>query len=590
MAFHRTLRFRIVVASAALSALIVTVVSVYVLRDARDRAIEVLETRVTEQAELIASSFPARLAGAPIADLASQSSGARVTVLDSEGEIVEDSHSFIGERPSLANRPEIDTALASGLSLSRGSDPVLGAESVIAIRLVEVDGVPDAFVRVALPISDADDSIENLRTTAIVGGVLVVVVATVFATLLSARLTRSIGTVTEGARLVAAGNLEYRLRPEPPLEVEQLATAVNEMAARLNGLIALEGRERGRIQSILSAMSDGVLVVDAEGTVELANPAALAILDGPAEFEPGGPLYALNRNYELNQIALNSAVAGESAKAEIDFLDSRRYVQVLAVPLPKTASDGEVNRSLVLLTDLTEMRRVETTRREFISNASHELRTPVAAISAAVETLQAGAVDEADTAREFLQRIADDTARMDTLIAQMLELSRLETGQAQLSLTPIDPATVIKQATDRIAAQASRAGIRVVSEVPGEVPAAREFHADQDRVVEALTNLLVNALRASSRGSRIDISASSDGDNMTFRVTDEGRGIDSDHLPHIFERFYKGDSSRSDAGAGLGLAIVKHIMEAHGGRVEVESSLGEGATFRLIFSSTLPGA
>jgi two-component system phosphate regulon sensor histidine kinase PhoR len=358
------------------------------------------------------------------------------------------------------------------------------------------------------------------------------------------------------------------------------------MAARLNGLIALEGRERGRIQSILSAMSDGVLVVDADGTVELANPAALEILDGPTEFEPGGPLYALNRNYELNQIAVESAAAGESERAEIEFLDSRRYVQVLAVPLPKTVSEGEINRSLVLLTDLTEMRRVETTRREFVSNASHELRTPVAAISAAVETLQAGAVDDIDTAREFLQRMADDTARMDVLIAEMLELSRLETGQTQLSLAPIDPATVIKQATDRIAAQASRAGIRVVSQAVSEDRSALEFRADQRRVVEALTNLIVNALRASSQGSRIDVSASSDGENVTFQVTDRGTGIDADHLPHIFERFYKADSSRSDPGSGLGLAIVKHIMEAHGGEVEVESSLGEGAAFRLIFPVT----
>ncbi|MCH8103854.1 MAG: hypothetical protein IIB28_11950, partial [Chloroflexi bacterium] len=222
MVFHRTLRFRIVLASAALSALIVTVVSIYVLRDARDRAIAVLEMRVTEQAELIARSFPARLAGAPIVDVASQSSGARVTVLNVEGEIVEDSHSFIGERPSLANLPEIAAALATGVSLSHGSDPVLGAESVIVIRLVEADGEPDGFVRVALPISDADDSIENLLTTAIVGGVIIVVAATLFAMFLSARLTRSIGTVTEGARLVAAGDLEHRLRPEPPLEVEQL--------------------------------------------------------------------------------------------------------------------------------------------------------------------------------------------------------------------------------------------------------------------------------------------------------------------------------------------------------------------------------
>ena len=589
MVFHRTLRFRIVLASAALSALIVTVVSIYVLRDARDRAIAVLEMRVTEQAELIARSFPARLAGAPIADVASQSSGARVTVLNVEGEIVEDSHSFIGERPSLANLPEIAAALATGVSLSHGSDPVLGAESVIVIRLVEADGEPDGFVRVALPISDADDSIENLLTTAIVGGVLIVVAATLFAMFLSARLTRSIGTVTEGARLVAAGDLEHRLRPEPPLEVEQLATAVNEMAARLSGLIALEGRERGRIQSILSAMSDGVLVVDADGTVELANPAALEILDGPAEFEPGGPLYALNRNYELNQIAVESAIAGESDQAEIDFLDSRRYVRVLAVPLPKEVSDTEVNRSLVLLTDLTEMRRVETTRREFVSNASHELRTPVAAISAAVETLQAGAIDDRETAREFLQRMADDTARMDSLIAEMLELSRLEIGLTQLSLSPIDPATVMKQATDQIAAQASRAGIQVVQIVSEDWPAGK-FQADQRRVVEALTNLLVNALRASPKGSRIDVSASSDGDRVTFQVTDQGRGIDADHLPHIFERFYKGDSSRSDAGTGLGLAIVKHIVEAHGGEVEVESSLGDGAAFRLIFPASPPVA
>ncbi|MCH8101973.1 MAG: ATP-binding protein [Chloroflexi bacterium] len=262
---------------------------------------------------------------------------------------------------------------------------------------------------------------------------------------------------------------------------------------------------------------------------------------------------------------------------------------MLAVPLPKEASDTEVNRSLVLLTDLTEMRRVETTRREFVSNASHELRTPVAAISAAVETLQAGAIDDRETAREFLQRMADDTARMDSLIAEMLELSRLEIGLTQLSLSPIDPATVMKQATDQIAAQASRAGIQVVQIVSEDWPAGK-FQADQRRVVEALTNLLVNALRASPKGSRIDVSASSDGDKVTFQVTDQGRGIDADHLPHIFERFYKGDSSRSDAGTGLGLAIVKHIVEAHGGEVEVESSLGEGAVFRLIFPASPPVA
>ena len=573
MTFHRTLRFRIVVASAILSALIVIAVSLFVIQDAESRALDLLDERVATQAELAYGTSELSGDQQRFVIRTAATLGGRVTVLNSNNVILADSHdtSLVGVDYSGRNE------FVAGDVTQRLNDPVLATEVSVAVRPSIVVGAPGLQVRVAIPTFEATDAVRSLRDEAALGGIIVVVGSIVFATLLSGRLTRSIGTVTQGARLVASGDLDHRLRPEPPQEVEQLANAVNEMAAQLNGLLARESQERNRLQSILESMSDGVIVVDEAGTVLLANPVAREMLEPPVDFAIGQPLYALNRNYDLNQLATESLETGKRRQSEIDFLDSRRFIYAIAIPLPEIR-DIPGRRSMIILRDTTESHRLDITRREFVSNASHELRTPLTAIKASVETLQGGAIDNREVSREFLAQMATDTERMDSLISEMLELSRIESGVDPLNIEVQSVRRVVQLAINQITPQAVNSGIEIDATGVDDV----SHGVDDLRLTEAITNLLSNALKASTEESKINVTGWKESDgSLILSVRDEGGGIEASDLPHVFERFYKADQSRASGGSGLGLAIVRHIAEAHGGSASVVSVPGEGADFRI---------
>ena len=580
MTFHRTLRFRIVVASAILSALIVIAVSIFVIQDAESRALDLLDERVATQAELASGISDLSRDQQRFVIRTAATLGGRVTVLDSNNVILADSHDTSLVGVNYSGRDEF----VSSDGTHRLNDPVLATEVSVAVRRSIVLDAPGLQVRVAIPTSEATDAIRSLRAEAALGGIIVIVGSIMFATLLSGRLTRSIGTVTQGARLMASGDLDHRLRPEPPQEVEQLANAVNEMAAQLNRLLARESQERSRLQSILESMSDGVIVVDDDRIVLLANPAAREMLEPPDDFTVGQPLYALNRNYELNELATESLEAGERRQSEIDFLDSRRFIYAIAIPLPEIR-DIPGRRSMMILRDTTESHRLDVTRREFVSNASHELRTPLTAIKASVETLQAGAIDDPEVAQEFLARMAADTERMDILISEMLELSRIESGVEPLNIEVQSVRRVVQLAINRITPQAVNSGIEIDNSGVGDV----SHGIDELHITEAITNLLSNALKASTEESKITVAAWKESDgSLILSVRDEGEGIEASDLPHVFERFYKADQSRSSGGSGLGLAIVRHIAEAHGGSATVTSVPGEGAEFRISLPSEPP--
>lgn len=582
MTLPRTLRFRIVVASAALSALAVISMSVWVLQDARNRGVRALETRVSGEAAVIQASATSMQDVAASASAVSDAIGGRMTVYDADGAAIADS---AGPAADVATLVE-PGAISAAPDVRIEPDETLGGDALVVIARLDMPGRVTAFVRLATPLSEVDAALSGLRRNAVVGGILAVAAATVFATLLAGRLTRTIGAITAGARIVASGDLQHRLRPEPPLEVEQLAAAFNEMAAKLNQLIAQEASERERLASILSTMSDGVLVVDSSGAVEVANPAAIEMLDAPAGFQSGDRLISLNHNYELNQLATDAAESGESGQGQIELLGPRRYLQALAVPLTRRPADETARRALVLLTDLTEMRRVETTRREFVSNASHELRTPIAAISASVETLQAGAIDDPQAAGDFLRRIQQDTARMDSMVGELLELSRLESGQERLSMLPVDPAEALGRTVDHFRAQAERGKLHLSVDAEPSLPL---ITADREKLDQVLSNLLSNAIRATPAGGNVAVTAGRATGGVEFRVTDTGGGIPPQHLPHVFERFYKADPSRSDDGAGLGLAIARHVVEIHGGDIFVDSTPGEGTTFTVFLPASPTG-
>ena len=308
--------------------------------------------------------------------------------------------------------------------------------------------------------------------------------------------------------------------------------------------------------------------------MRVLNRAAEWMLAVNAQAALGKPLAQTLRDPEVLRLASGAAESGQMRAADVELLHQRRFLNVIATPV------SEHGRQDVLLTlqDVTRLRQIETTRREFVSNVSHELRSPLASANAMVEALQNGALDDREVAGEFLNRISDDIMRMTALVDELLELSRLESGQMPIHLSPVNVGDVIDGTVERFNFAAASLGIELARRVPPDLPYAM---AEEGKLNQALTNLVENALRFTPDGGRITLSAERDGRWVRVAVSDTGAGIPREHLSHIFERFYKVDRSRRDRGTGLGLAIVKHLIQAHGGEVGATSVEGEGSEFIL---------
>ena len=332
--------------------------------------------------------------------------------------------------------------------------------------------------------------------------------------------------------------------------------------------------ERRRLEAVMETMSEGVIALDSQNTVRMINQAAQRLLRTDAGAR-GRSLAETMRDFEALQIASRSADTGRMQRAQIELMRPRRFLTVTATPL-----SGEAGRGGVLLTlrDATAERRAQTSRREFVSNVSHELRSPLASVRAMVETLENGALDDREAALDFLGRMQDDIGRMTALVNELLELSSLESGQMPLHLSPVDLRAAAAAAAERLESAAAAKGVELRRGVDADAPRAM---ADPAKLDQILTNLLENALRFTPRGGRIEISARARPRWVDVRVSDTGVGISKEHLPRVFERFFKADRSRRDGGTGLGLAIAKHLAQAHGGEIRAESAEGEGSAFTV---------
>ena len=413
----------------------------------------------------------------------------------------------------------------------------------------------------------------------VAGVVFAVFAAAVAGIILSRRLTGSVERLVTDLLRMGPGGGDHRPRLGGTEETDRLARAAFRLEKRYAALVETEMVERRRVETILGSMQQGVIVVDSTGAVESANPAAIETFGGGVYWEPGMQLASITRDQRVNALVAEGTEGGDARSDRVQLRDQNRVVDVLAAPIPP--GDSGARRALLLVNDVTDRVRVENTRREFVSNASHELRTPIAAVQAAAEALQRGALEDPAIADDFLERILEDVARMDALVAEMLELSRLETGQTPLHLAPLDLHALVDATVDRFQPLAAASGVKLTGRVDSDVPFA---NADHSKIEMVLGNLLNNSLRATQHEDQIRITASKDNERVWLGVTDTGLGILPEHLPHIFERFYKADPSRRDGGTGLGLAISKHIVQAHGGVIEAESNPGQGTTIRF----TLP--
>ncbi len=412
---------------------------------------------------------------------------------------------------------------------------------------------------------------------------LAVVLAVVGTSLLSIGLAflllrRTVGTirgVTEGAQRLAAGDLEHRVESAGADETRELASAFNAMAVALRDTVQGFSDEGGKLSAVLDTMADGVVLVRSEGRIEEMNGAAGALLGLKPEGARDRPFMEVVRDHDLRLLMTRALESRQQERDEVELLSNRRFVSAIATPLAGSESTGV----LLTLHDLTLQRQVETTRREFVSNVSHELRTPLSSVKALAEALENGALDDPDTARDFVRRIHGEADRMSALVDDLLELSRLESGQAPLEIETVDLAALARGEIEAFQLRAEAAGAVLQARLP-DTPAL--VRGERDKLRQVLVNLLDNALKFTLSGGAVTVSVHTAAGGVEVAVQDTGAGIPAEHVPHVFERFYKADRARRDGGTGLGLAIVRHIVEAHGGTARVESREGEGTTVSVM--------
>lgn len=356
--------------------------------------------------------------------------------------------------------------------------------------------------------------------------------------------------------------------PEDQKGLEELASAfhavVGASAAQLSALHA----DHSRLAAVLDQMTDGVLIADSHGQIQFANPAAERLFETPRAV--GRSVAEVVRHHQLVETWRRCQSRRELQSDSVELPARRQFLQLVAIP------DKHAGGSLLLVQDLTRVRRLETVRRDFISNLSHELRTPLASLKALTETLQNGALADPEAGARFLGRIVTEVDALTQMAQELLDLSRIESGQVTLELQPVSPRRLLLSAAERMKLQAERAGLGLRVDCPDGLP---EVRADAARLEQVLVNLIHNAVKFTRPGGEVVLSAESVPGAVRFAVKDSGAGIPADELPRVFERFYRVDKSRAGGGTGLGLSIARHIVEGHGGEIRAESVEGRGSTF-----------
>jgi len=572
-----SLRSRIALAYAALIVLCVGALSFYLLEMGQGSYLSTLRQGVEGQARLVAVAVrpylvdhrPAAEVDALAKRLGSET-GVRITIIDSSGVVLGDSEHDPLTMENHGQRPEVRAALRDGVGESERLSATVGYDMLYVAVPIMDGGRLLGVARAALPLSEVRQTAEGIARTFALAGLAATLLAVFLGLAIARTVTGPVEELTDAAARLAEGELERRVGAYYPDEVGRLARVFDLMASRLQATIESVSSERDTLAAVLSAMEDGILIVDPGGTVLRSNRAAARFLSAEAPLE-GRSFVEVLRDHELSGVIQGCLQRGAAESGVAEVGPASRYIRVVATPLR-----GKQEGALALLQDLTEVRRAETVRRDFVANVSHELRTPLASLKALVETLEDGAIDEPEVARDFLSKMHAEVDGLAQMVGELLELSRIESGRVALSIRAEEVGPMLRRAAGRLAAQADRAGVGLSVELPDDLPMVA---ADSERMGQVLINLLHNAIKFTPPGGRVHLSARQDGDRVLVSVSDTGVGIAAEDLPRIFERFYKADRSRSGGGTGLGLAIARHLVEGHGGRIWVESEQGKGSTF-----------
>lgn len=411
----------------------------------------------------------------------------------------------------------------------------------------------------------------NSAVMTIVLVVAIVAILVILAAVLIARMiTRPVRQITKAAEGISAGKLGQQIPVRTNDEIGRLGRAFNEMSLSLKTTMATIMDERGRLVTVLSSLTDGVIMTDSEGRIILVNPATERLFNFKETKVTGHPLIEAVRDYEIDNVLKKCLKTAHEQTAQLDF--AGKFIRVIVVPI----TAGKSTAALILLQDLTELRNLQTMRRELVGNISHELRTPITGIKAMVETLKGSTIDDKEAAMDFLARIDNEIDHLTQIVSELTELSRIETGRAELRMAPLNLNSMVKEVIAQLNPLAQKQQVTITTNLSKNLPTVR---ADSDRIRQTLVNLVHNAIKFSHRRGKATVSTRTDAKSVIVGVSDTGIGISKEDLPHVFERFYKADKARAKGGSGLGLAIAKHTIQAHGGNIWAQSEEGKGSTF-----------
>ena len=504
-------------------------------------------------------------------------SGARITVISAEGRVLADSQADAESTENHAARPEVAEALSKGEGRSVHHSATADRDFLYyAVRQIAPDE-PPAVLRFALPIQTTDEVLGSFRRKLWLSSFLVLMVAGGLSLLFSRGFTDRVDRLKDFSRRVAEGDFRPLPRDGSGDALEALGIALNRTASRLDRTIHTLTEERNLSSAILGSMVEGVAVVNASERLVFANPGFAEILGLDVPPTSGSKLLEVVRQTELIQ-AVREVLGGETrVQSEIVTGTLRQHFFAATVAAVRA---GDTTGAVVVLHDITELRKLERVRRDFVANVSHEFRTPLTAIQGFAETLLAGAMDDPQNRTRFLEIILEHSRRLARLTEDLLMLSKMDAERLELEIHGINVRQLIESCVETSQRRAEEKTLNVSMNTPADLP---DIAGDRRRIAEVLQNLLDNAIQYTLPGGKIVLSAVARGNEVVFTVTDTGIGIPRAEQPRIFERFYRVDVARSReaGGTGLGLSIAKHLVEAHGGRLWVESEVGQGSKFHF---------
>lgn len=516
-----------------------------------------------------------------------KATGTRITVILPSGRVVGDTEADPAAMDNHKDRPEIREAASGGVGRSMRPSPTLREELIYRAIPVLRDGSLVAVLRTSLPVTAIDETVGAIHRRLIVAALGVAGVLVVVSFWLSSRISRPLREMSAGAERFARGEFDHRLPTVGFEEVRTLGEAMNQMAQQLDERIRTIQCRENELEAVLGSMQEGVLAIDNEGTVINVNGACAALLGlEPSELK-GRIVHEVVRKPDL--LAFIESALSDPAPVEGDLLIRGKEDHWLSVHgTALRDSNHDKIGVLVVLHDVTHLRRLENVRRDFVANVSHELRTPITSIKGFVETLIDGALDDREDAARFLGIISRQVNRLDAIIEDLLTLSRLErVPQEQDSrLESGAVREVLQAAIEMCEKKAADKAVAIELECAGGLTVPM----NAPLLEQAVVNLVDNAIKYSEPQAEVRVSAAGEGECVVIRVRDWGSGIEPKHLPRLFERFYRVDQARSRelGGTGLGLAIVKHIALVHRGTVSVESQIGAGSTFSISLPAAAP--